>query len=216
MNNKGHSRQSTGPDLCSQSLLSKPFSTQSSPSVNFYGQHPLAPKSQFENKEFIKKVDRTPSIKYVKEKKESKNEMLAKHPTKTIINPEALFGDVSFLNKFKDKMMTKEKEIIISKEVGGRYSLLDRDLKTVDTASHVITELWKLPADKSLNCLMGQMESFEKDLSIGEETDASSDFPGQISKPIVKPGNSLTDKKRAYISCFKITEIILCHLQTQG
>ena len=94
-------------------------------------------------------------------------------------------------------MITKENETMITKEVGGRYSLLDRDLKTVDTASHVITELWKLPVDKSLNCLMGQMESFEEDLSIGEETDASSDFPGQISKPIVKPGNSLRNLKKS-------------------
>merc|ERR1712106_1273789 len=68
-----------------------------------------------------------------------------------------LLGDISFLNQFKDKMIanSKDNQTVTKKEVGGRYSLIDRDLQSVDKASHVITELWKLPAEKSLNCLMG-------------------------------------------------------------
>ena len=59
-------------------------------------------------------------------------------PEKSLgLNPETLLGDISFLNQFKDKMITKGKETIMNKEVGGRYSLLDKDLQTVDAASHV-------------------------------------------------------------------------------
>ena len=110
------------------------------------------------------------------------------------LSPETLLGDISFLNQFKDKMIANSKDnpTVTKKEVGGRYSLIDRDLQSVDKASHVITELWKLPAEKSLNCLMGQMESCEDDVVIGDETDASRAFSSQyhIVKPVVKAGKS--------------------------
>ena len=43
-------------------------------------------------------------------------------------------------------------------------------MKTVETRDHVITELWKVPANKSLSCLLGDMESCEtEEIVIGEE-----------------------------------------------
>lgn len=63
-------------------------------------------------------------------------------------------------------------------------------METVDTASHVITELWKLPADKSLSCLLGNMESCEDEIVIGEENETRKAFDSQteIVKSIVKAG----------------------------
>ena len=52
----------------------------------------------------------------------------------------------------------------------GRYSLIDENMKTVEAPDHVITELWKVPANKSLSCLLGDMESCEtEEIIIGEE-----------------------------------------------
>ena len=43
-------------------------------------------------------------------------------------------------------------------------------MKTVEAPDHVITELWKVPANKSLSCLLGDMESCEtEEIIIGEE-----------------------------------------------
>ena len=43
-------------------------------------------------------------------------------------------------------------------------------MKTVQSQEHVITELWKVPANKSLSCLLGDMESCEtEDIVIGED-----------------------------------------------
>ena len=193
MIDKSHFSHSICPDLHSPYPLSNSFTTQSSPAVNFYDQHLLTEKLKFDkstaNKELEKKVNRISSKKEVKENKESKNNISASQRRSPFLNSETLLGDISFLNQFKAKVITQEKETSSSKEVVGRYSLLDRDLKTVDTASHVITELWKLPAEKSLNSLMGKMESWEDDLVIGQKLDVISDLQGQISKPIVKTGN---------------------------
>jgi len=60
-------------------------------------------------------------------------------------------------------------------KVGGRYSLIDRNMKTVESQqTHVITQLWKIPSMKHAKALLGQMESCDSDvLEIGgEEVDS--------------------------------------------
>ena len=41
------------------------------------------------------------------------------------------------------------------------YSLVDPNMNTVASDNIVMTQLWKIPADKSLSCLLGDMESCE-------------------------------------------------------
>ena len=155
---------------------------------------PIPEKSRYENVQMNKDSTSYNNLSFKKHINGPKSTIeIPLSPGKSpVLNPETLLGDISFLNQFKDKMITKENETMINKEVGGRYSLLDRDLHTVDTASHVITELWKLPAEKSLNCLMGQMESCEDDIAIGDEPDGSRRFSSQPfpSKPLVKAGKA--------------------------
>ena len=51
-------------------------------------------------------------------------------------------------------------------------------MKTVETADHVITELWKVPANKSLSCLLGDMESCEtEEIIIGEQQQENRNMP---------------------------------------
>ena len=59
-----------------------------------------------------------------------------------------------------------------------RYSLIDENMKTVETRDHVITELWKVPANKSLSCLLGDMESCEtEEIIIGEQQKETRNLP---------------------------------------
>jgi len=105
------------------------------------------------------------------------------------LSPESLLGDISFLNQFKDKMVKNETKTVTNTEICGRYSLLDRNLNTVDTTSHIITELWKLAGDKSDNCLLGKMESCETEIVIGVETAANSQMFShhpEIARHVVK------------------------------
>ena len=187
------------PDLRAISPQSNPFILQSTLTVDpgrFKDKIPIPEKSRFENSQINKdstsKSYNNLSFKNHINGPKSTIEIPPSQGKSPVLNPETLLGDISFLNQFKDKMITKEKDAMINKEVGGRYSLLDRDLHTVDTASHVITELWKLPAEKSLNCLMGQMESCEDDIVIGDEPDGSRRFSSQPfpSKPLVKAGKA--------------------------
>ena len=51
-------------------------------------------------------------------------------------------------------------------------------MKSVETADHVITELWKVPANKSLSCLLGDMESCEtEEIIIGEQQQENRNMP---------------------------------------
>ena len=51
-------------------------------------------------------------------------------------------------------------------------------MKTVETRDHVITELWKVPANKSLSCLLGDMESCEtEEIIIGEQQKETRNLP---------------------------------------
>ena len=64
-----------------------------------------------------------------------------------------------------------------------RYSLLDENMKTVETTDHVITELWKVPANKSLGCLLGDMESCEtEEIVIGGEENRTLPTLDQLDK----------------------------------
>ena len=64
-----------------------------------------------------------------------------------------------------------------------RYSLLDENMKTVETTDHVITELWKVPANKSLSCLLGDMESCEtEEIVIGGEENRTLPTLDQLDK----------------------------------
>ena len=57
-----------------------------------------------------------------------------------------------------------------------RYSLLDPNMKTVDSEDIVMTELWRIPQDKSLSCLLGDMESCDtEEIIIDENADYHSD-----------------------------------------
>ena len=59
-------------------------------------------------------------------------------------------------------------------------------MKTVESPDHVITELWKVPANKSLSCLLGDMESFEtEDIIIGDEDDVDLSKTEQSAKKTV-------------------------------
>merc|ERR1712004_316316 len=75
-------------------------------------------------------------------------------------------GDINFLHQFKQRMVDKQ-----GQKVGGRYSLIDRNMKTVESQqTHVITQLWKIPSMKHAKALLGQMESCDSDvLEIGGE-----------------------------------------------
>ena len=117
------------------------------------------------------------------------------------LSPDRLLGDISFLHQFKDKMVSKtpDKGDERPKDGGGRYSLLDRNMEPVDKGSHVITQLWKLPTEKNMNCLLGQMESCEAEVVIGEEPDAplGSSSHSYLIKPVVKAG-----RKKINQTCF--------------
>ena len=53
----------------------------------------------------------------------------------------------------------------------GRYSLLVPNMRTVDSENVVMTELWRIPQDKSLSCLLGDMESCDtEEIIIGENS----------------------------------------------
>ena len=104
---------------------------------------------------------------------------------KSNLDPNVLLGDITFLNRFKDKVISD------TEKLGGRYSLLDRDMKTVESTSQVITELWKLPSNKSLQCLMGNMGSCDDsdEIIIGDEAQVDGGFKRRyIPKKLKKYG----------------------------
>ena len=86
--------------------------------------------------------------------------------------------------------------VFISFDIFFRYSLLDPNMKTVDTENVVMTELWRIPQDKSLSCLLGDMESCDtKEIIIGE----NSVVPDTIkSTKIVTAVGNISVKKHDY------------------
>ena len=44
-----------------------------------------------------------------------------------------------------------------------RYSLIDADMKSVERRDVVMTEVWRVAADKSLSCILGDMQSCESE-----------------------------------------------------
>ena len=95
----------------------------------------------------------------------------------TPMSPELILQDITFLQQFRKHVAERQppqlEELLAGPEVGGRYSLIDRNLNTVEPKDQVITELWKISGNKADNALMGKMDSCDVETN-RESTNTSS------------------------------------------
>ena len=72
-------------------------------------------------------------------------------------------------------------------------------MKTVASDNVVMTELWRIPGDKSLSCLLGNMESCDtEEIVIGEDTEAPDSASGVKTIKNTSVTGNISVKKHDY------------------